>query len=572
MSVGSRRWLRVISSLAVVSAGAMTPLVAGGATAVAAPPSLCAPPADTVAPQVTSLTFSTHSVDLTTGPRTVRVTAHAIDTSGGGVASGIKRLLADVSGPRGFAQTRLSLASGTTADGVWTGTLRIPRDARAGTWNLRAVGVTDHDRNTQFYDREGRSPAFPTDVRLQPNFDQTITVTGAVPTPPPPTTVKPGRLSGFTLSPTSVNTTHASKRVGVRADFAGPRPARVFLELFGGRGVGFAKAHGDARAAVDSADAGRPFFQHIRLKRTAGNHWSGHVTLHRWLGNGAAQPELTVEYGSNVKPNFKRYDGDNLKARHFSHVVHITSGIDRDKPTLRTLSVTPSPVDTTSGAQQATVTATAHDATSGVGRIQVELFNRSGAGERSSFKTVTLRQQGNDWVGHTSFQECVPSGAWEVRVFLADKADNTANYSAKKLAAAGLPGHVTVVSTPGDSIEPAVTDATASAAHDTVTLDFSEGVKNVTGSTLTVYARNPAATRFHSPLTVSSITCFNGTGSVSCTGSGGLATSAQLDVSDIGAGQPYQVFANLNSVTSQLTDGTGNPLDWSYQAADVTGS
>ena len=122
MSVGSRSWLRVISSVAVVGAGVVTPLVAGGAGAVAAPPSLCAPAADTVAPQVSSLTFSTHSVDLTTGPRSVRVTAHAVDTSGGGVASGVKRIIADLSGPGGFAQTRLSLASGTTADGTWTGT------------------------------------------------------------------------------------------------------------------------------------------------------------------------------------------------------------------------------------------------------------------------------------------------------------------------------------------------------------------------------------------------------------------------------------------------------------------
>jgi hypothetical protein len=571
MSVGSRSWLRVISSVAVVGAGAVTPLVAGGAAAVAAPPSLCAPPADTVAPQVSSLTFSTHSVDLTTGPRGVRVTAHAVDTAGGAVASGVKRIITDLSGPGGFAQTRLSLASGTTADGTWTGTLRIPRNARAGTWNLRAVGVTDHDRNTQFYDREGRSPNLPTDVRLQPSFDQSITVTGSVPTPPPPPTVKPGKLSGFSLSPSSVNTTHASKRVRVSANFTGPRPQRIFLELFGGKDAGFAKAHGDARAAIDTTDAGRPFFQHIRLKRTTHDHWTGHIDIHRWVGNGKAQPELIVDYGPNVKPNFKQYNGDALKALHFSHVLKITSGVDRDKPTLRSLSVTPSPVDTTSGAQQATVRATAHDATSGVGHIQVELFNRSGAGERSSL-TVNLSRQGKDWVGHATFQQCVPSGSWDLRAFVVDKADNFANYSAKKLTAAGLPGHVTVVSTPGDSIEPSVTDATASAAHHMITLDFSEGVKNVTGSTLTVFARNPAATRFHSPLTVSGITCFNGTGAVSCTGSGGLATSAQLDVPDVAAGQHYEVFANLSSVTSQLTDGTGNPLDWSYQAADVTGS
>jgi hypothetical protein len=236
------------------------------------------------------------------------------------------------------------------------------------------------------------------------------------------------------------------------------------------------------------------------------------------------------------------------------------------------LSITPSPVDTTSGSQQVTVTATAHDAKSGVGRAQVELFNRHGGEQEGGFLTVNLKPQGSALVGQATFRECVPGGSWDIRMFVLDRAGNFATYSAKKLAAMGLPGHVAVTSTPGDSIEPSVTDGTASAAHHMITLDFSEGVKNVTGSTLTVFAEKPAATRFHSPLTVSGITCFNGTGAVSCTGSGGLATSAELDVPDVAAGQKYEVFANLNSVTSQLTDGTGNPLHWSYPAAVVTGS
>jgi hypothetical protein len=575
MSLGSRGLLRVISSVAVLSAGALTPVVAGGgAAAVAATPAasrLCAPPADTVAPQITSVTFSTHSVDLSSGSRRVRVTAHAVDTSGGGAASGVREVSADLTGRRGFAQAHLSLASGTAADGIWTGTLRIPRNGRAGTWNLRTVFVSDRDRNTQFYDREGGSPDSPTDIRLQPNFDQSITVTGSGPTPPP--TAKPGKLSGFTMSPTSVNTTHATKQVRVGADFTGPRPKQVDMFMFGGNGgVRFAQARRNARAAMGSTDAGLAFFQHVRLKRTTRNHWSGHLTIGRWLGNGKAQPELNVTYGSKVKPNFKQYDADALTARHFPNVVHITSGVDRDKPTLRTLSITPSPVDTTSGAQEVTMTATAHDATSGVGRIQAELFSRRGAGERAAFVTVNLKRAGHHWVGHAIIQQCVPSGSWDVRVFVGDKAGNFAGYAVKKLIAAGLPGHLTVFSTAGDSIEPTVTNSTASAAHHMITLDFSEGVKNVTGSTLTVFARQPAATRFSSPLTVSGITCFNGTGAVSCTGSGGLATSAELDVPGIAAGQDYEVFANLNSVTSQLTDGTGNPIDWSFPAAEVTGS
>jgi hypothetical protein len=105
-----------------------------------------------------------------------------------------------------------------------------------------------------------------------------------------------------------------------------------------------------------------------------------------------------------------------------------------------------------------------------------------------------------------------------------------------------------------------------------ITLDFTEGVKNVTDSTLAVFARAPASTRFQAPLSISNVVCSDGTGTVACTGNGGLVTSAVLTVPDVAAGQDYEVWANQGSVTSQLTDGAGNPLDWSYQAADVTGS
>jgi hypothetical protein len=37
-------------------------------------------------------------------------------------------------------------------------------------------------------------------------------------------------------------------------------------------------------------------------------------------------------------------------------------------------------------------------------------------------------------------------------------------------------------------------------------------------------------------------------------------------------GKEFQVYANLGGITSQLTDGAGNPLSWNFQAADVTGS
>jgi hypothetical protein len=43
-------------------------------------------------------------------------------------------------------------------------------------------------------------------------------------------------------------------------------------------------------------------------------------------------------------------------------------------------------------------------------------------------------------------------------------------------------------------------------------------------------------------------------------------------VPDVAAGQDYEVWANVDSVTPQLTDAAGNPLGWGRIAAKVVGS
>jgi hypothetical protein len=134
----------------------------------------------------------------------------------------------------------------------------------------------------------------------------------------------------------------------------------------------------------------------------------------------------------------------------------------------------------------------------------------------------------------------------------------------------GLPARLSVTSNSVDRTPPGVPTHTASSTAHMITLGFGEGVKNVTPSTLKVFALEPAADAFHSSLTIAGIICSNGTTAVDCAGSG--VTSAQLDVPGLAKGQPYQVWANLNSVTSQLTDDAGNPLDWGRSAAQVVAS
>jgi hypothetical protein len=566
MATGTAAWQRRMAATGVMAAAVITPILAAP-PAIAA--SLCAPPADTVPPQISEVTFSTQAVDVSTGPRTVTVTADATDTSGQGSASGVKRIIMFISGPGGGASAELSLASGTAADGVWTGKVTIPKTARTGTWVLREVEARDFEGNSQDYDSFNKTPQSPSDIRLQPGWDQSIAVTGATP-PPPPKPVKAGTLTGFDFTPQSVDTTKAAKTVHVSATFSGLKPivAGVFFDKTSGRGHGF-----EARA---------------NLKHATGDRWTGHVRIPSWVGDTKARPQLFAEYAQNARPRNRNLNPQELHARHFPSVLTITSGVDKTKPTLKTLSFSPASVNTTTGAQTVTVTATASDALSGVARVNVNLgISHGDAGsapivglypfpglgfQQTGFVNATLTPSGSKWVGTLTFRKCVPSGNWHTQLSLSDNAGNFANYPSKTLTAAGLPGTLAVTSTAGDVEPPTVRDATASGADGTVTLDFTEGVKNVSASTLSVYALRPVATRYQHTTAISAIVCSNGKADVACSGSGGLVTSAILTVPAVVGGKEFQVFANLGGIGSQLTDGAGNPLSWNFQAADVTGS
>jgi hypothetical protein len=585
MAVSARVWRSSLTAIAVVAVAAVTPLAAG-APAVAATPfvsRLCAPPADTVPPQLTSLTFSTHTIDLANGPHSVRVTAHATD-SAAGVASGVRDIQVEFSGPRAETDTVLNLVSGTAADGIWKGSVRFPRGTHDGTWSVSDLLVADAQGNQQFYGRAGKTLRSPTDLRLHTDWDSTLTVTGTATTVPPThPRAKAGKLTAFRLAPKSVNTTHHAKTVRVTASFSGHRPTFVDLLLTsaGDGGIALSKTRGVtipsatrrfARVASGKAAPAAFFFKLIRLKRTTHDHWAGHVKIGRWAGHVVAQPDLLAVFEAGGSLKFKEFNSDRLQARHFTHSLKIVSGVDTTKPVLKGLRVTPTAVDTTSSSQLVTVTARATDKQSGLALVLAQIQFGRGYDIRGSFLDVRLTRHGNLWTGQAKIRECVPSGTWRVSVDLVDRAENLAQYSSKKLLAAGLPGQLSVTSHPGDSNPPSVKSSTASGAGHMITLDFSEGVKNVTDSTLAVFALAPASTRFQTQLAISHIACSDGTGTVACSGSGGLITSAVLTVPDVTAAQDYQVWANLDSVTSQLTDGAGNPLDWSFQVADVTGS
>jgi hypothetical protein len=313
-----------------------------------------------------------------------------------------------------------------------------------------------------------------------------------------------------------------------------------------------------------------PLHPVLALKRTTGNHWRARFTVKRWAGDSMAIPRLQARYGPDVAPDIAFFNHRQLRALHLAHSLRITSRADLRRPVLTALRVSPATVDTRSAAGHLTVTAKATDHRSGVSKIQVDAAEFASAGHTGDITSVTLKRQGMKWVGTMTFRQCVPAGSWQFTLFVFDHARNGAGYGPKRLSSLGLPAQITVRSNPQHLDAPAVNGATASAKHHTIRLKFSDGVKNVTPATLSGFALQPAATRFHSSLPITGITCSDGAGTADCSGTGGLVTSALLDVPDVAAGQQYEVFANIHSITSQLTDNFGNPLDWSRAAARVT--
>lgn len=563
---------------ATVLIGSGLPLAAQTAVSAAAVPpsparasggarSLCAPPADTVGPVITKVTFGRPSISLQARSRVQTVRATASDTSGNGDPSGVTRVIAEIHGPRFFTGVKLHLVSGTAASGTWTGRFVVSKYAHPGTYSIEFLSATDAAGNVQYYPGYGTVPEGPNALSLHPADDPTFAVTGTPATRPPR---KPaGTLSTFSISPTSVNTTASARKVRFVARFNGASPHRVFVEV-----------HSIKRTTRS---------QFVYLRAVLHDHhgrWAGIVRVPRWLGNQDLQTDLFADYGARYRPSVRAYDAQRLQQLHFPNRLTVVSDVDNTKPTLTSLSFSPSTIDSTSGPEQVTVTATASDTGSGVRFINVDGGIRhgingvadgayphaaAGIGYLSSenFHVRLKKTASGDWVGTTTIRRCVPSGKYKLDVYLGDVAGNYRSYSTRQLATAHITSTIDVTSKHGDTVAPYVFSAATYGAESNLFLNFSEGVSNVSTSTLTVYPLSPKASRFTTPATVISIECANGKAPVDCSGSGGLVTSAKLTIPEMEPGKKYEVYANLNQVVPQLTDGNRNAMDWNDAATQV---
>ncbi len=99
---------------------------------------------DTTPPNMVAISFAP-TIDVTSGPKTVMVTATVTDNLAG--VSGVTVVFTSPSGLQSNNQF-LSRISGTSLNGVYQGLVPIPQFSEAGTWTLSAVQLRDSANNS----------------------------------------------------------------------------------------------------------------------------------------------------------------------------------------------------------------------------------------------------------------------------------------------------------------------------------------------------------------------------------------------------------------------------------------
>lgn len=148
---------------------------------------------DITPPQLPSFTFSPTSIDVSNSSQNITFTARVTDD-----LSGVRFVTVTFQSPSGtqFNGTATRI-SGNALDGVYQGTITIPRYSQTGTYNINTVRLTDEVFNERFLSQS--------DVASQ-GFPTMFQVTGTQDITPP-------QLVSFSFNPTSINTSSSSQNV-----------------------------------------------------------------------------------------------------------------------------------------------------------------------------------------------------------------------------------------------------------------------------------------------------------------------------------------------------------------------
>jgi hypothetical protein len=260
---------------------------------------------DRLPPVVDSVEVSPATVDTSSGPLAVRVTAGAHDVGGPGPASGVRRVQVWLENDVTGAETQTSTLT-LRPDGLWHGSVVVP-GATTATYDAVVSAV---DRSGQGTLSLQRSPV------TQRRFTDVVSTTGA---PPPSGDTTPPSVTGLTLSSTHVDTRHRARIVTATATVTDS-----------GTGVGSVTLGLNAAGRGTDSIGDRSYT--LQLVAGSTDRYRGRFRLTRWTGN---HTELLSILARDDAGNATRLLHQRLAALGLPSKIRVTSGpLDTQGPRL----------------------------------------------------------------------------------------------------------------------------------------------------------------------------------------------------------------------------------------------
>ena len=296
---------------------------------------------DTTPPTIVSLDFTPKSVDVTVNPQTVAVTMNVTDD-----LSGVKFITATFTSPttaqRQFAF--LSLSSGTSTNGTFTGSATIPKFVESGNWTL-SVFIGDNAGNSANISTAtlaAHVPPFPTLLAVVSNPDTTA-----------PT------VTGIAFSSSSLDVSAGPQTLTVTLTLTDSPAGVSFSNFFGTFPIVFQSPSGKQHQYIAPSD----------FTMTTGNvnsgTWQAMHSFPRYSESGVwtiATLTLQDAAGNQIARSTSTLTGLGLT----DSFTMVDTNPDTMPPSIISFDFSPKLVDTSAAAQTVTVTANITDDLSGV--------------------------------------------------------------------------------------------------------------------------------------------------------------------------------------------------------------
>ncbi len=400
------------------------------------------PEEDVTAPELVEVTLDRSEIDVSQTARQIIVYARVKDDQ-----AGVPYVSLTFSGPvapHEVSTTMYVLASGTPTDGVYVGTITLPRLSKSGTWRLDSVQLEDKAGNHILYSlgelvNLGLSPSFEV---MSPKDDLT-----------------PPELLEISVKSPEVDVSAGAQEITVTIR------ATDNLELGDIARVDFKSPSGEQRIlllALEPSERILTVREYVAKKLLPQHSESG-----TWR---TSFTQLRDRAG-----NYRDYLPEELTQRGLSVSFEVvSSNQDVTPPELLDVSVEPSMIDVTGGDVRITATAQAIDDVSGIDYIMMDFWSPSANQDATVFvrpsPQVGTAMDRAYLKGTTTLSRYSESGTWRLgSVQIRDKVGNERLYPLEEFKRLELYHTFEVTSIEGDSNYPELYGLTLS--HSEVYLD-----------------------------------------------------------------------------------------------------